>query len=104
MPPARRGSLLTGFTGAPATRAVLDGRRAPRPLLRLLADFGQRGNAHFHAGALDARAFGPRPRGLRHGSLGVIRGLIPVRLIGVVLLLALAAAAQASRGVEISGG
>src|SRR5881409_2525287 len=86
-PPARPGLL---FTGAPAPRAVLDDRRAPRLLLRLLSDFGQRGDAHFLARPLDART-----RGL---------GGFFNRLIGVLLLLALGAAAQASRGVQVSGG
>src|SRR2546428_13993283 len=88
-PPARPGLL---FTGAPAPRAVLDDRRTPRPLplLRLLPDFGQRGDAHFLARPLDART-----RGL---------GGFFNRLIGVLLLLALGAAAQASRGVQVSGG
>src|SRR5437773_10589137 len=92
MPPLRPGSL---FTGAPAPRAVLDGRRAPRPLLLLLLRLGQRGCPQFPARTLDAR-----PRGLRRASFGVLRG----RLVIVVLLLALGAAAQASRGVQVSGG
>src|SRR5258708_2226333 len=92
-PPARRGSL---FTGAPAPRAVLDGGRAPRLVAGGAHLFRQRGNTHFLARPLDARA-----RWLRVGPpVGPLLG----RLVVVVLLVALGAAAQASGGVEISGG
>src|SRR5205085_8727667 len=71
----------------------------------LLPFLGQRGDAHFparplDARALDARTLDARTRGLRGGSLGMIR----LRLVGMLLLLALGAAAQASRGVQVSGG
>src|SRR4051812_49093394 len=93
MPPDRRGSVFRGFTGTPATGAVLDGRRAPRPLLlRLLPYFGQRGDSHFLARTLDARPLIARAPSLACG------------LFVVVLLLALGFAAQASRGVQVSGG
>src|SRR6266487_6248829 len=93
-PPARPALL---FTGAPAPGAVLDDRRAPRFFWgnALLPFLGQRGDAHFPARPLDART-----RGLRGRSLGMIR----LRLLDVLLLLALGAAAQASRGVQVSGG
>src|SRR5258708_28943794 len=92
-PPARRGSL---FTGAPARRGVLEGGGAPRLVAGGAYLFRQRGDRHFLAGPLDARA-----GWLRVGPpVGPLLG----RLVVVVLLVALGAAAQASGGVEISGG
>src|SRR5258708_26331329 len=92
-PPARRGSL---FTGAPAPRAVLDGGRAPRLVAGGAHLFRQRGDTHFLARPLDARA-----RWLR---VGPPVGPLLRRLVVVVLLVALGAAAPASRGADVSGG
>src|SRR5260221_13041002 len=92
-PPARRASL---FTGAPAPRAVLHGGRAPRLVAGGGHLFRQHGNAHFLPRPLDARALRMCRGPLLTLSLGW--------LVVVVLLVALGAAPQASRGVEISGG
>src|SRR3989442_10230408 len=88
--PPERAALL--FTGAPAPRAVLDDWRAPRFLWgnALLPFLGQCSDAHFPARPLDARTRG-------------LGGFFNRLVVGMVLLLALGAAAQASRGVQVSG-
>src|ERR687888_2551676 len=94
-PPSRSGSRRIGF---PAPRAVLDRRCAPR--LRLLF-LRQRSDAHLLAHRGDFRPLGARSRRLRlrFGLAFLLRrGLLRF------LLLALRAAAQAPRSIEIAGG
>src|SRR5438105_1472930 len=94
-PPERRARLLTRlFGGPPASGAVLDGRRATHlGLWSGLLRRRQRRDSYLAARTID-------PQLSRGGflPLGVLAMLV------VALLVALRAAAQASRGVEVPGG